>query len=341
MEAIEFPDVPRSLDSIFNNAIQGLLTMKQIQHQQMEMEKVRNAERLQSAVLGFSTSDLTPRNIQTAQRGLPAGYQGPPQPGDTSFQGLSPVQQAIRSYIDRKRASDVLGVRKEEAEVKRTEAEAGRASAFANLLQSGEGGYKIVTDPSTGIQLLSQPSPTGQRVTPIPGQQLSPEAAKNVANADSGLRNLSTIRSILTSPEGRKSIAKAGGSGATLLSIGDTTAQNLRTALSEASDVLARLRTGAQINDYELRYYTSLLSNRWRTLEGNLNALDTIEKFYIQLRSDLLSGKRIPGLAETSQPIIFTPSEGGKSGGAISSDLAQRARQILEERKNAGTRKTQ
>lgn len=210
-------------------------------------------------------------------------------------------------------AGKAMGIAKRDKLQAEVEAAKAQRQAWERMSSGGIGtGPQVVREPVTGKYFLAQPGKLGMRYTQMQGQELGVEQARQIGNAAAGLSAIEDIRKILKGPAGSRAIFKAGGAGSTLLSLGDTTAQNLATYIGEASDVLARMRTGAQINEEELRYYKGLLANRYRTRESNLRALDVVERFLKRTGQEVLSGSRGPGKDITSYIIQFE-SDGGEA----------------------------
>lgn len=119
---------------------------------------------------------------------------------------------------------------------------------------------------------------------PLPAkpEELSGEEKKQTYNAASGLRALSTIREELGSGGKGKLFAAA--------LPGSPGARKYSTASKEIADVLTRLRTGAQINDFELEFYQG-------QLPSVLDSKETVDyklKIFEDLFSSFTNGTQRP-----------------------------------------------
>ncbi len=115
---------------------------------------------------------------------------------------------------------------------------------------------------------------------PTEAENLTSEEKKQSYNAESGLRALTKINSILDTNPNKPGLE---GKSQVLLSKLPLApgARTYKTAINEIKDVLLRLRTGAQVNDQELKFYQS-------QLPGPLDSDDTI-RYKLSIFSDLFS----------------------------------------------------
>lgn len=290
----------------FENVIDGLFRAYQLQQglKQQRIGNRRSAAEFQLQT-GFNPGEDFSRLAQANQlAGSGAGPQGIPL-SPTNMDTFQEFQNFQNSFKTKQQGQqlDLLG---KQVGLERDVAETSRAQAQAQMFQSfaggDQGGPEIVTDPSTGLQFQKQRTQTGPKFQQLSGQTLGAEQSKAISNAESGLRALDNMASIISGPGGGAAVLKVGGRGAGVLGLGDTTAQKLDLAKKEASDVLSRLRTGAAINAQEFEYYNNLLLSRYRTDEGNSQALNQVRQFFQQVIDLNRAGKRVPGIQGNQQP---------------------------------------
>lgn len=170
----------------------------------------------------------------------------------------------------------------------------------------------------TGIspEFLSQVKRSSISLLGLTPKPMSSESAKNVATAESGIRQIDKLMEFYrTSPNARMVLSKIGGIGAEAAVVGDTEAQKILNASQEAADTITRLRTGAALNREEEIYYGNLLRNRWKTLGGQLDSLNNVKQFLESVYEDLQTGKRVMYQPDKDKK----PSPTSK-GGAFSDD---------------------
>ena len=127
---------------------------------------------------------------------------------------------------------------------------------------------------------------------------LSTEAKKISGNLQDGIKSLDIALGI---QEKRPDINKKTGLHmpfvknlpARLASIGDPDAQRYIREVKNASDVLARYRTGAAINNQELETYENLLNDPFVEPDVARENLQKVMDFFVSVNADLQSGKRI------------------------------------------------
>lgn len=126
----------------------------------------------------------------------------------------------------------------------------------------------------------------------------SAETTKVGNLATSGLRAVQKIKDIVSDPANQKKFFKpadiAGGFGGEFLATlsGDTQAQIMVDQISELSDVMSRLRSGAAITVSEERRYGKLLNGRFKTKEAYASAIKTVEDFLSGVEKDITTGRR-------------------------------------------------
>jgi len=125
-------------------------------------------------------------------------------------------------------------------------------------------------------------------------QRIPGDVSKSMANLDSGIRQIGNMRGILNSKEGQSAKIKAGGNFSQILSLGDKTAQNLRKATVEVTDIITRERTGAALNNQELNLYADQILSRWDTPEATETALKIYDDMFKEKKKLLSSGRPIP-----------------------------------------------
>lgn len=238
-------------------------------------------------------------HVESLPQGAMPGYAGA-ESTPTDLSKIPPEQLGVYGeYLNFTKSFKDM----QSSKIRLQESQAALNDARARSFGQG-GGFRTFKDESSGMMFYQQPTASGvPRIEPIPGQIQGVDQSRQVANASAALSATQEIKKILSGPRGRELSFKTGGMGATLLSLGDTEAQQLSTRVKEASDVIARMRTGAQINDYEAEYYTGILNNRWRTQEANLDAVEVVERFLTTLDDQIRSGVRIPG--QNYEPIII------------------------------------
>lgn len=173
-----------------------------------------------------------------------------------------------------------------------------KSGGSTSIVEAIQKGYS----PSEAIA-LEKAGVSGLPALPQSGGDLSAEEKKQMFNAQSGLRALTKVESILDplpeqpGLEGKGEILQAKIPG----SLG---ARTYKAAANEIKDVLMRLRTGAQINDQELKFYQSQLPGVFDNEEDIRYKLGIFKNLFSQFSGTLPE-------EPLSEPISINVSEGG------------------------------
>lgn len=125
----------------------------------------------------------------------------------------------------------------------------------------------------------------------LQNKPLSADAAKMIANMDSGVDSINKARMLLSSGRGKTLQMKAGSPFPRFASLGDQDAQRLRKHVMETVDILTRGRTGAALNNQELEQYGTQILNWADNIDVAQEMLDKYEKFFRDTKENLQRGR--------------------------------------------------
>lgn len=216
----------------------------------------------------------------------------------TAF-SISAAQRELTLKEQQARATQELLQAAQPVEERLKASQAGLNEEYANLLKSG--GSDPIVEEFGGQKFLKTVNKTGvhrQPITPLGDKPLSTEGAKVSNLAESGTRAVDKIYEVMNS-EGEKGKIFGtkfitGGIGGSFLSklTGDEQSQIVLNQIREATDAIARLRTGAAITKKEEEDYGELLMGRFKTIGAYNDALRTVSRFLKGVSDDINAGRR-------------------------------------------------
>lgn len=272
---IQQPDIPRSLDQLFN----AYLAMKNENRQQqafdLQQQRQAGQDALQAAELGFSPSQATPETIAAAQ-GQPAAQE-------------SPVIAAIRAHIERKKQQQSLGVQSTEADINYKNAQTAKLNAEATQTPPGK---QPAQWEYSARGFADKAKQADQALASVESTGFDPSSSE--AGLGSVLPNLAKSQNVQQSEQAQRQFVNA----------------------------ILRRESGAAIPQSELENY----KRQYFPMFGDTPAVMKQKR-----EARMLA---ISGLEQESSRV---PSSLGAA--PAGGDLASRARQILEQRRNNAARR--
>lgn len=163
------------------------------------------------------------------------------------------------------------------------------------------------TDPTSAKKLLAQAVLSGEidsasanSVAKLYGLSAVGGSSKDINNAQSGLEDLATLESMI----GSISLApQVLGQGELSGAIGGSEYQQYQAAAKNVADLIARIRTGAQINEEEMKLYMGEFLPAWyESSEAKAAKLERIKNYFQGILSGQVNPSDIPAPKGATTP---------------------------------------